>query len=490
MKTSNKILKVDIKSVQLGDLFIVKPGEKLALDGEVVSGSSVDTSSLTGESFFRTVSVGSKVLSGFVNKDSLLTIKATSVYETSTATKIINMLENSDTVKTKTERFITKFSRVYTPVVVFLAVMLLIISVILGGDFDSYLYRSLVFLVTSCPCALVISIPLGYFCGIGRLGLEWLLVKGGCELDKFSNIEILAFDKTGTITEGVFDVVCIKGNGLKEEELLSIVAHAEYYSIHPIAKSIIRKYNKKIDLEKISDFYEIAGRGVKVVYGNDDIIIGNKLLMDDEKIECDNIDSLGVTIYVARNGKYLGYLVIADRIKESASLLISSLRKIGLTKLVMISSDRIENVEKVCGKVGIDEYYGELLPTEKVDRVNILKKKGMVAFVGDGINDVPVLKISDLGISLGNIGSDAAIEASDIVLMQENLKKISDGIIISRRIKNIIKFNIVFAIFAKILVLLLGMLGYTTIWLAVFADVGVTLLAVLNTLRIMIIKFG
>lgn len=212
--------------------------------------------------------------------------------------------------------------------------------------------------------------------------------------------------------------------------------------------------------------------------------------MDDEKIECDNIDSLGVTIYVARNGKYLGYLVIADRIKESASLLISSLRKIGLTKLVMISGDRIENVEKVCGKVGIDEYYGELLPTEKVDRVNILKKKGMVAFVGDGINDVPVLKISDLGISLGNIGSDAAIEASDIVLMQENLKKISDGIIISRRIKNIIKFNIVFAIFAKILVLLLGMLGYTTIWLAVFADVGVTLLAVLNTLRIMIIKFG
>lgn len=212
--------------------------------------------------------------------------------------------------------------------------------------------------------------------------------------------------------------------------------------------------------------------------------------MDDEKIECDNIDSLGVTIYVARNGKYLGYLVIADRIKESASLLISSLRKIGLTKLVMISGDRIENVEKVCGKVGIDEYYGELLPTEKVDRVNILKKKGMVVFVGDGINDVPVLKISDLGISLGNIGSDAAIEASDIVLMQENLKKISDGIIISRRIKNIIKFNIVFAIFAKILVLLLGMLGYTTIWLAVFADVGVTLLAVLNTLRIMIIKFG
>jgi len=212
--------------------------------------------------------------------------------------------------------------------------------------------------------------------------------------------------------------------------------------------------------------------------------------MDDEKIECDNIDSLGVTIYVARNGKYLGYLVIVDRIKESASLLISSLRKIGLTKLVMISGDRIENVEKVCGKVGIDEYYGELLPTEKVDRVNILKKKGMVAFVGDGINDVPVLKISDLGISLGNIGSDAAIEASDIVLMQENLKKISDGIIISRRIKNIIKFNIVFAIFAKILVLLLGMLGYTTIWLAVFADVGVTLLAVLNTLRIMIIKFG
>lgn len=489
LKEGDKLKRVDIKKVNIGDLFVVKPGEKVGLDGVVVDGkSSMDTASLTGEVSPLVVDLGSEVLSGFVNKDSLVTIKATSVYETSTATKIINMIENSNSVKTKTEKFITKFSKIYTPIVVLMAFLIVVIPVIFGGDFDTYLYRSLVFLVTSCPCALVISIPLGYFCGIGRLSLEGILAKGSCEIDKFANINAIAFDKTGTITEGVFEVEDICSDCLSKDELLCVAAHAEYYSLHPIAKSIVRKYKLEVLESAISDFQEIIGKGIKVLYNKERFIVGNKSLMDDEKIKCDLVNTCGSVVYVAKDKKCIGYLVVADHIKKEAFLVIKDLNELGINKVVMISGDKLANVEAVCEKVSIREYFGELLPNEKVEKMKLLKKDGLVAFVGDGINDAPVLKISDLGISMGGVGSDAAIEASDIVLMYDDLTKIKDGIIISRMTKNIIKFNIVFAILAKVIILLLGMFGYTTIWLAVFADVGVTLLAVLNTLRIMIIK--
>ncbi len=491
LKTETGLKKVDIKKVKLGDVFVVKPGEKIGLDGVVIEGkSSVDTSSLTGENVPKIVDKNSKVLSGFINKDSSIAIKATSVYETSTATKIINMIENSNDKKTDTEKFITKFSKIYTPTIVFIALLIAVIPTFLGKDFKTYLYRALIFLVTSCPCALVISIPLGYFCGIGRLSREKILAKGSIELDKLSAIKVVALDKTGTITEGVFEIIDINSYNIEKDELLEIAAYSEYYSIHPIAKSILSKYNKKIDEQKIKNFKEISGNGVTLMYQNSKIIMGNSKLLDKNNIKYKKINKSGTIVYIARDNIYLGYIIISDKIKQTSLNIVSLLNSINIKNIVMLSGDKLENVKDVCKKLNIENYYASLLPNQKVEKIKELKSEGLVAFIGDGINDIPVLKVCDLSISMGINGSDAAREVSDVILMQDDLDKIVDAIKISRFTKKIIKSNICFSIIIKLLILVLGILGCTTIYLAVFADVGVTIIAILNTLRIMIKKIN
>ena len=489
LKLNDKIENVDIKDVKLGDFFIVKPGEKIGLDGVVIEGiGSVDTSSLTGESKPVYVKVGNNVLSGSTNLDSILVIKATSTFETSTATKILELIKNSEDKKTETEKFITRFCKVYTPVIVISAILLTAIPVILGGNFNEWLYRSLVFLVTSCPCALVISVPLVFFSGIGRASREGIIVKGSSELENLSKIKTIVFDKTGTITKGNFEIQEIVSKNITNEELLEIAAYSECYSLHPVSKVILEKYGKEIDKSKISDFKEISGNGISLKINNDEILVGNYNLFRENKINVDNINSIGTIIYIAKNREYLGYILIADEIKNDAYNLVKSLKYNGIKRVVMLSGDNKNIVKNVSEKVGISEYYAEMLPIDKVNKVESLKKCGFTAFVGDGINDAPVMKISDLGISMGITGSDAAIEASNIVLMTDNLDKITEAIKISKKTKRIVTFNIVFALLIKFLCLLLGVLGISKIWFAVVADVGITLLLVLNSLRLIIVK--
>ena len=486
LKNGDLVEKTDIKEAKVGDIFVVKPGEKVPLDGIVIEGKTfVDTASLTGESVPRGINVGDSVLSGFVNNSGLITVKATSEFRTSTASKIINMLENSDEKKANTEKFITKFSRIYTPVVVLLAVLFVLIPTLMGYDFNDYLYKALVFLVTACPCALVISVPLGFFCGVGRASKEGILVKGSDGLDSLDKLETIVFDKTGTITEGKFEVRDIVSDEVSTDKLLELAAYGEYYSNHPIAKSIVKAYKEKIDEKEIKDYKEISGYGVLVNVFDRKLIIGNDKLFTKEKIDIPKIDAFGTIVYVACDSKYLGYLVVGDKIKDSALNLVSNLKKVGVNRVVMLSGDKYDMVKKVADEVKIKKYYAELLPTDKVQKLKDIKKESFTAFVGDGINDAPVIKEADLGISMGGIGSDAAIEASDIVLMHDNLNKISDAIKIAKMTQGIVKFNIVFALGFKFLMLILATFGFASIWMAVFADVGVTLLAVLNALRIM-----
>lgn len=489
LKLNDKIENVDIKDVKLGDFFIVKPGEKIGLDGVVIEGiGSVDTSSLTGESKPVYVKENNTVLSGSTNLDSILVIKATSTFETSTATKILELIKNSEDKKTETEKFITRFCKIYTPVIVISAILLTVIPVILDGNFNEWLYRSLVFLVTSCPCALVISVPLVFFSGIGRASREGIIVKGSSELENLSKIKTIVFDKTGTITKGNFEIQEIVSKNITNEELLEIAAYSECYSLHPVSKVILEKYGKEIDKSKISDFKEISGNGISLKINNDEILVGNYNLFRENNINVDNINSIGTIIYIAKNREYLGYILIADEIKNDAYNLVKSLKYNGIKRVVMLSGDNKNIVKNVSEKVGISEYYSEMLPIDKVNKVESLKKGGFTAFVGDGINDAPVMKISDLGISMGITGSDAAIEASNIVLMTDNLDKITEAIKISKKTKRIVTFNIVFALLVKFLCLLLGVLGISKIWFAVVADVGVTLLLVLNSLRLIIVK--
>ena len=489
LKLNDKIENVDIKDVKLGAFFIVKPGEKIGLDGVVIEGiGSVDTSSLTGESKPVYVEVGNTVLSGSTNLDSILVVKATSTFETSTATKILELIKNSEDKKTETEKIITRFCKIYTPVIVISAILLTVIPVILGGNFNEWLYRSLVFLVTSCPCALVISVPLVFFSGIGRASREGIIVKGSSELENLSKIKTIVFDKTGTITKGNFEIQEIVSKNITNEELLEIAAYSECYSLHPVSKVILEKYGKEIDKSIISDFKEISGNGISLKINNDEILVGNYNLFRENKINVDNINSIGTIIYIAKNCEYLGYILIADEIKNDAYNLVKSLKYNGIKRVVMLSGDNKNIVKNVSEKVGISEYYSEMLPIDKVNKVESLKKGGFTAFVGDGINDAPVMKISDLGISMGITGSDAAIEASNIVLMTDNLDKITEAIKISKKTKRIVTFNIVFALLVKFLCLLLGVLGISKIWFAVVADVGVTLLLVLNSLRLIIVK--
>lgn len=486
LKENDKITKVDIKKVKLEDIFVVKPGEKVPLDGEVIEGESyVDTSSLTGESVPRKVSVNDKVLSGYINNDSIITVKATTIYKTSTATKIIELIENSNEKKSDTENFIRKFSKIYTPIIVVLAILLVLVPTILGYSFDKWLYRALVFLVTSCPCALVISVPLGYFCGIGRASREGILIKGSRELDKLREVDYVLFDKTGTITEGVFEVTSVKSldKTITDKKLLELVSSAEEFSNHPISKAIKNKCPKKSKM-KVENYKELSGKGISCLIDKKQILIGNKKLLSEEKIDFEEIQEIGTIVYVAIDSKYTGYIVISDKIKESSKNL-SNLLNLGIKKLVMLSGDNKEVVESVAKKVEIKDYYGELLPIDKVNKVKEYKKQGKVMFVGDGINDAPVLKISDVGVAMGGIGSDAAIEASDIVLMRDDIEKIEQSIKISNTTNKMISISIGFALTVKFLVLILGVVGISTIWMAVFADVGVTLLSVLNVLRIM-----
>ena len=456
------------------------------MDGIVLDGkTSVDTASLTGESVPRKVVQGDTVLSGFVNGSGVITVKATSVAENSTASKIINLLENSNDKKTKTEKFITRFSKIYTPIVVVLAVLIVVIPTMLGANFNDFLYKALVFLVTACPCALVISVPLGFFCGVGRASKEGILIKGIDGLESLSKLETVVFDKTGTVTEGKFEVRDIVSRGVSKDELLELAAYSEYYSNHPIAKSIVTAYKDEIDENLIKNYKEVSGCGVIALVNDKKVIIGNDKLLNQENIAVEEVNDFGTTIYVACDGQYLGYLVIGDKIKDSAYNLVNNLKKNGINRVVMLSGDTEDMVKIVADKVNIDEYYSQLLPIDKVQKLREIKEKSYTAFVGDGINDALVIKEADLGISMGGIGSDAAIEASDVVLMHDNLDKIVTAIKISHITQKIVMFNIVFALGFKFLMLVLATFGLASIWMAVFADVGVTLLAVLNALRIM-----
>ncbi len=480
LKRNGMLEEVRIEDVKEGDIFLVKPGEKIGLDGILLEGkSSVDTSFITGESVPRIVSKGDCVFSGYVNLDSILTIKATSTCMTSLSAKIVKLMEEADTRKAKTEKFITRFAKIYTPLIVLFAILLVLIPVLFGQNYEVWLYKALVFLVTSCPCALVLSIPLGYFCGIGKASKEGILIKGGNELETLSKVTKIALDKTGTLTEGVFEVTEIV-TSLEKKEFLKLFSSCELYSNHPIAKSILRSYSGEIEKEQIQNYKEIPGKGVSCFINGDAYYAGNKELFSSMGMNVPDVSHLGSIVYLGRNQEYLGYVIVSDKVKMDAKDFISSLK----IKPVLLSGDTVENVASLAGNLGIKEYYASLLPTDKVKIVENLKKEDIVLFVGDGMNDAPVMKKSDVSISMGKAGSDLAIESSDIVLLRDRLSDIKKVIEISKRTMSIIHFNIFFALFMKFFMLILGLFGFTSIWMAVIADVGVTLISVLNTLRL------
>lgn len=472
---------VSTKKVKLNDIIIVNPGEKIPLDGIIINGAShLDTKNLTGESKPLSVKKGDTVLSGTINIESILEINTTSTYKTSTASKIIDIMEHADEKKAKTEKFITKFSKIYTPIVVLLSILIVVIPTILGCDFNTWLYRALEMLVISCPCALVISVPLSYFAGIGRASKDGILIKGSNELDNLSNIKTILFDKTGTLTKGVFEVTKINGN---INEVLKIAANAEAHSNHPIGKSIVSAYNKTLDM-KITDYKEIAGLGISCKLNKEKVLVGKIDLLLENNIDVDKIDSVGTVIYVAKNNECIGSIIISDKIKDNVKETLEDLRGELVENLVVLSGDKDEVVEDLAKTLNLDAYHAELLPEDKIKLLEEYQIFGNVAFVGDGINDAPVIKLSDIGIAMGKIGSDATVDASDIVLMNDDLSSITKAIRISKLTKRVILSNIIFAISFKLLMLVLAIIGITPIYLAVFADVGVTLLSVLNSLRI------
>lgn len=479
---------VAAEEVKIDEVIVVKPGEKIPLDGVVLEGSSnLDTMSLTGESKPLSVCENDVVLSGSINMDRLLKIKVTSTFENSTVSKILKMMEEIDQNKATTEKFITRFSKVYTPIVVILALFLAIVPSIIVGNPSEWVYRALVFLVISCPCALVLSIPLGFFCGIGKSSKYGILVKNSEAMEKISKIDTIVFDKTGTLTEGKFKVNQIRSEFLKESELLKIAAYAEYYSNHPIALSIKQVYRDEIDESQISDYQEVPGQGIKVKIGSDEVLAGNEEMLKKANLPIPEEDAIGTIVYFVINGKYVGNILISDEIKEDSYSLVEKLKQVGVQHFAVLSGDHESIVSSVCKKLGIAEYHSRLLPIDKVEYLKKLEKtsKNPVAFVGDGMNDALVLASADVGISLGGIGSDAAIEASDMVLMNDRISLIAKAIQISKKTQNIIWQNIIFAISIKVLVLILGSLGIANIWSAVFSDVGVTVLAIMNSIRIL-----
>ena len=496
IEKDGKVEKVDPDEVKIGDIIIVKTGEKIPLDGVVVDGtSSLDTMALTGESVPRVVKTEDEVLSGCINKDGLLKIRVTKEFGESTVSKILDLVENASSKKSKSENFITKFAKYYTPTVVIIAVLLAFIPPIILKDFSTFsvwLYRALSFLVVSCPCALVISIPLSFFGGIGGASKMGILIKGSNYLEALANTETVVFDKTGTLTEGIFEVQDIYAEGIEKDELLRIVAHAENYSNHPIAKSVKKAYNKEIDENIIKNPQELSGKGIWAKIDEKDILVGNEKLMVEEKIDFKKCDEVGTILYVAIDKKYVGYVLIADKIKQDSSKTIRELKTMNIKETVMLTGDKKEVGEYVAKKLNMDKVYTELLPDGKVEKVEELLKqkseKGKLVFVGDGINDAPVLTIADIGVAMGGLGSDAAIEAADIVIMTDETSKISKAINLSKKTMRIVRENIIFAIFVKIAVLVLTAFGASTMWEAVFADVGVSVIAIINALRMLNIK--
>ena len=492
LKVGSEIKVVSPEEVSIGDIIVVKPGEKIPLDGVVVDGfSMVDTSALTGESVLREIGVGESALSGFINKNALLTIEVTKEFGESTVSKILDLVENASSKKSKTENFISKFAKYYTPFVLISDMVIAFIPplVVPNAEFLDWFYRGLVFLVVSCPCALVLSIPLSFFSGIGNSSKHGILIKGSNYLEALKNVDTVVFDKTGTLTKGVFKVTKVSPVGISEKELIEYAAYAEANSNHPIAKSIVNYYKESIDLEKITYFEEIAAHGIKVKYNDLHILAGNDKLMSSENILYFPTDDIGTVVYIAVNGAYRGYIVISDEIKEDSKEAIKNLKLSAVKEVVMLTGDNEKVANKIANELGIDKVYSNLLPNEKVDRLEEIFKeklpKEKVAFVGDGINDAPVLARADVGIAMGALGSDAAIEAADVVLMTDEPSKIAKAIEISRKTNKIVWQNIVFALGVKAIVLILSAGGVATMWEAIFADVGVALIAVLNAMRVM-----
>lgn len=524
VKRNENITKVNPEEVKIGEIIVVKPGEKIPLDGIVLEGKSmIDTSSLTGESLPRNVEKNDEILSGCINQNGTLSIKVTKEYGESTVHKILDLVENASNKKSKSENFITKFAKYYTPIVVILATLLAIIPpfILRLGEFTNWLYRALTFLVVSCPCALVISIPLGFFGGIGGASKKGILVKGSNYLEALANTETVIFDKTGTLTEGIFEVQKIetaktlkqsnkiekdkkfeKNNKtendkdfyeIEKQELLKLVASCEKDSNHPIAMSVKKAYaeqnNQKMDGNKIKNINELAGKGISAIIDEKEILVGNEKLMKENSINYIESKDVGTVLYVSINKKFAGYIVISDKIKHDSKTAISDLYRNGVNKTIMLTGDKKEVAENVSNQLGITSVFSELLPDGKVEKVEEIIKnkspKSKVVFVGDGINDAPVLALSDIGIAMGGLGSDAAIEAADVVIMTDEPSKVSQSIDIAKKTMKIVKENIIFAIAIKIIVLILGACGGATMWEAVFADVGVSILAIINSLRML-----
>ena len=485
-----KVRKVNPSDVKIGEVIVIKPGEKIPLDGYVIEGkSSLDTKALTGESLPREVEKDSQILSGSININGVIKVKVTKEYSESTVSKILDLVENASNKKSKSENFITKFAKYYTPIVVITALFLAVIPplVIQDASFSDWVYRALSFLVVSCPCALVISIPLSFFGGIGGASKKGILIKGSNYLEALANTEIVVFDKTGTLTKGTFKVQQIHSVEISKEELLRIAAYSENYSNHPISLSVKDAYNKEIDESKITKTKELAGMGVIAQIEGKNVIVGNEKLMNEENISFTKCKEVGTILYVAINKKYVGYILISDEIKQDSIKAIKDLKKNNIKKTIMLTGDKKEAGENVAKKLGLDKVYTELLPDGKVEKLeSLLKEKsknGKLAFVGDGINDAPVLALADIGIAMGGLGSDAAIEAADVVLMTDEPSKIVDAIKLSKKTLRIVKENIIFAIFVKVLILILSAFGLSTMWQAVFADVGVSIIAIINALR-------
>lgn len=488
---NDKHIKVDPNEVNIEEIILIKPGEKIPLDGVIVEGSSMlNTLALTGESVPRRVEKGDEVLSGCINNESVLKVKVTKKFGESTVSKILDLVENASSRKSNSEAFITKFAKYYTPIVCGIALVLAILPpIILNQEFNTWIYRALSFLVVSCPCALVVSIPLSFFGGIGASSSVGVLVKGSNYLEALSNIEIVVCDKTGTLTEGVFKVQKINAISMSDEELLKYAAYAESFSNHPIAMSLKEAYHKKIDNKKVTDTKEMSGKGVEAKVDGKKVLVGNDKLMKDMNVKYDKCDDIGTIVYVIVDNKYSGYIVISDKIKDDSYEAVKGLKANNVKKLVMLTGDKKDISKVVSEELELDEYHSELLPQDKVKCVEKLmlekSKDGKLLFVGDGINDAPVLALSDIGVAMGGLGSDAAIEAADVVIMTDEVSKISESISISRKTMRIVKENIVFAITVKIAVLVLSALGIATMWSAVFADVGVSVIAILNALRIL-----
>ena len=492
LKLGTDVKVVSPYDVEVGDLIVVKPGEKIPLDGTVVDGiSMIDTSALTGESLLREVSVGEEVLSGFINKNSVLTVRVDKEFEESTVSKILDLVENASSKKSKTENFISKFSKYYTPIVVISALVIAIVPPIIipGASFNDWFYRGLIFLVVSCPCALVLSIPLSFFSGIGYASKQGILIKGSSYLEVLRSVDTVVFDKTGTLTKGVFDVTAIKPVGISEDELLRYAAIAEVNSNHPIAKSIVNHLNGEIELDKITNYEEIAAHGIKVEYDGQYILAGNEKLMTTENILFSKAKEVGTIVYISVNKRYRGYIVISDELKKDSKEAIEYLRRIGIKEIVMLTGDNKAVADDIASKLNLDKVFSNLLPTDKVSKLEELyegrDEKSKIAFVGDGINDAPVLARADVGIAMGGLGSDAAIEAADVVLMTDEPSKIGKAIEISKKTNKIVWQNIIFALSIKIIVMILGAGGVATMWEAIFADVGVALIAVINAMRVM-----